>query len=62
MSLRQPRRDRILDDPAGIVNAGSGDDTVLELRARFFTNAGPGDTGFAIANDDYLQLQLSRYF
>ena len=39
-----------------------GDDYVLELRARSFTNAGPADTSFAIENDDYLQLQLSRYF
>ena len=39
-----------------------GEDTVLELRARFFTNADPDDTGYAIENDDYLQLQLSRYF
>jgi len=39
-----------------------GEDTVLELRARFFTNTEPGDTGYAIENDDYLQLQLSRYF
>jgi len=39
-----------------------GDDYVLELRARLFTNANSGDTSFAIENDDYLQLQLSRYF
>ncbi|MDC1287227.1 hypothetical protein N8198_05020 [Gammaproteobacteria bacterium] len=39
-----------------------GEDTVLELRARFFTNAEPADTGYAINKDDYLQLQLSRYF
>jgi len=39
-----------------------GEDTVLELRARFFTNAEPSDTGYAINKDDYLQLQLSRYF
>ena len=39
-----------------------GDDYVLELRARLFTNAEPGDTSYAIENDDYLQLQLSRYF
>ena len=38
-----------------------GDDYVLELRARFFY-ADPADTSFAIENDDYLQLQLSRYF
>jgi len=39
-----------------------GEDYVLELRARFFTNAEPADTSFSIENDDYLQLQLSRYF
>ena len=39
-----------------------GDDTVLELRARFFTNAKPVDTSYAIENDDYLQLGLSRYY
>ena len=39
-----------------------GDDYVVELRARFFTNANPDDTSYAIENDDYLQLQLSRYF
>jgi hypothetical protein len=38
------------------------DDYLLELRARFFTNADADDTGFSIENDDYLQLQLSRYF
>ena len=39
-----------------------GTDYVLELRARFFTNAEPGDALYAIESDDYLQLQLSRYF
>jgi len=39
-----------------------GDDYVIELRARLFTNSEPTDTSHAIANDDYLQLQLSRYF
>jgi hypothetical protein len=39
-----------------------GENTVLELRARVFTNANPGDTSYAIGQDDYLQLQLSRYF
>ncbi len=39
-----------------------GDDYVIELRARFFTNSEPGDTSYAIESDDYLQLQLSRYF
>ena len=39
-----------------------GDAYVLELRARFFTNAVDGDASYAIGNDDYLQLQLTRYF
>ena len=39
-----------------------GENYVLEARARFFTNTQPGDTSYAIANDDYLQIQLSRYF
>ena len=39
-----------------------GEDTVFELRAWFFTYADPSDTGYAIENDDYLPLQLSRYF
>ena len=39
-----------------------GENYVAELRARFFTNAEPGDTSYAIEKDDYLQLQLSRYF
>ena len=39
-----------------------GDDYLLELRARFFTNSEPGDTSYAIESDDYLQLQLSRFF
>ncbi|TNF89657.1 MAG: hypothetical protein JSU67_14710 [Gammaproteobacteria bacterium] len=39
-----------------------GDAYVLELRARIFTNADAGDTSFAIGKDDYLQVQLSRYF
>ncbi len=39
-----------------------GDDYVLELRARFFTNAEDGERSYAIESDDYMQLQLSRYF
>lgn len=39
-----------------------GENYVLELRARFFNNAEVGDTSFAIENDDYLQLNLIRYF
>ncbi len=39
-----------------------GEDYVLEARLRIFTNAQPGDISYAIARDDYLQIQLSRYF
>ena len=39
-----------------------GDNYVLDLRARFFTNADSSDTSFAIEKDDYVQVQLSRYF
>jgi hypothetical protein len=39
-----------------------GNEYVIELRVRFFTNADPDDTSYAIEKDDYLQLQLSRYF
>ena len=39
-----------------------GEETVLEMRARIFTNAESGDSSYAIENDDYLQMQLSRYF
>jgi len=39
-----------------------GENYVLELRARLFTNAEPTDRSYAIEKDDYLQLQLSRYF
>jgi len=39
-----------------------GTSYVLELRARFFSGDGLDDPVFIVANDDYLQLQLSRYF
>ena len=39
-----------------------GEDYVLEVRARIFTNTEPTDKGYALVDDDYLQLQLSRYF
>ena len=39
-----------------------GEDWVFELRARGFSGAGPGDLGYAFANDDYVQLQLSKFF
>jgi len=39
-----------------------GEDYVLEMRAHVLTNTEPGDKSFALVDDDYLQLQLSRYF
>ena len=39
-----------------------GENYVVELRARFFSGASRDDRTFTLANDDYLQLQLSRYF
>jgi len=39
-----------------------GQNVVLELKARFFGGASATDTTYSIASDDYLQLQLSRYF
>ncbi len=39
-----------------------GDNYVVEIRARLFSGAEHDDPMFAIASDDYLQLQLSRYF
>lgn len=39
-----------------------GDNYNIELRARFFAGSDQGDDGIAFANDDYIQLRLSRYF
>lgn len=39
-----------------------GEHYVIELRARSFSGADPIDPTFTIASDDYLQLQLRRYF
>ena len=39
-----------------------GGDYVVELRARMFSGAGKQDQTYTLANDDYVQLQLSRYF
>ena len=38
-----------------------GEHYVVALRARFFSNSRPGDTSYALARDDYLQIGLSRY-
>ena len=34
----------------------------LELRARFFAGAEPGDDTYFVEKDDYIQLRLARYF
>ena len=39
-----------------------GQDYVLEFRLRGFSGAGPQDASYVLAQDDYVQLQLSRYF
>jgi hypothetical protein len=39
-----------------------GEDYVLELRARAFSGARQDKPTYTLARDDYLQLQLSRYF
>jgi hypothetical protein len=39
-----------------------GENYVIELRARVFAGARPGDLMYTLINDDYVQLQLSRYF
>ena len=35
---------------------------VLELNARVFSGASPENVTYTLANDDYVQLQVSRYF
>lgn len=39
-----------------------GENYVLEFRARVFSGADPATLTYVLAKDDYLQLQLSRYF
>ena len=39
-----------------------GENYVIEIRARIFSGADSQDRTFTLANDDYLQLQLARYF
>lgn len=39
-----------------------GNDYTVELRARFFAGADPGEDTFAFEQDDYIQLRLSRHF
>lgn len=39
-----------------------GDSYVLGVVARLFANASPGDAAYSFASDDYLQVQLTKYF
>ena len=39
-----------------------GDSIALELRARAFSGAGPRDLTYAVVRDDYVQIQLAKYF
>ena len=39
-----------------------GDSFVIEFRARLFSGADPQDLTYSLASDDYLQLQLTKYF
>jgi len=39
-----------------------GDSVAFELRARVFSGAGPQDLTFAVVRDDYVQIQLAKYF
>jgi hypothetical protein len=39
-----------------------GNSISLEVRARAFSGAGPQDITFAVVRDDYVQIQLAKYF
>ena len=39
-----------------------GDSIALEVRARVFSGAEPQDLTYAIVRDDYVQIQLAKYF
>ena len=39
-----------------------GNSIALELRARAFSGAGPQDVTYAVVRDDYVQIQLAKYF
>jgi hypothetical protein len=55
-----------LDTGETIVNIEAerriGDNYLVEIRARGFSGADPENTTWALTNDHYLQLQVSRYF
>jgi len=39
-----------------------GDDVAVELRMRSFSGAKPGDITWSVSRDDYVQLQIAKYF
>lgn len=39
-----------------------GEDWVLEMRARGFSGADPNDITYSFVSDDYVQLQISKFF
>ena len=39
-----------------------GDSIALELRARAFSGAAPQDLTYAVVRDDYVQIQVAKYF
>ena len=39
-----------------------GDDIAFELRIRAFSGAGPQDLLYSVARDDYVQLQIAKFF
>lgn len=39
-----------------------GDDIAFELRIRAFSGAGPEDITYSVVRDDYVQLQIAKYF
>jgi len=39
-----------------------GDSIAVELRARAFSGAGPQDLTYTVVKDDYVQIQLAKYF
>jgi len=39
-----------------------GDDIIVELRARAFSGARPGDASFAVARDDYVEVRIAKYY
>lgn len=38
------------------------DQCMLEAKARWFSNIAQDDPGYVLRNDDYIQLEVRRYF